>query len=65
MATFRDIYTMAIYRYIAEHNKNTILYKDIMEEFNITYPTVRKKVRNLIKMGKIKKVGKHYTITGD
>lgn len=60
--TFRDIYTAAIYRYIKDHNKNTILYKDIMREFNITYPTVRKKVRNLVKMGKIKKTGKHYEI---
>lgn len=59
---FRDIYTAAIYRYIKDHNENTILYKDIMAEFNISYPTVRKKVRNLVKTGKIKKVGKHYTV---
>lgn len=62
VTAFRDIYTVAIYRYIKDHNKNTILYKDIMREFNITYPTVRKKIRNLEKMGRIRKIGKHYEI---
>lgn len=61
---FRDIYSAAIYRYIKEHNNNTILYKDIMKEFHISYPTVRKKIRNLIKTGKIIKTGKYYKITG-
>lgn len=59
---FRDIYTAAIFRYIKDHNNNTILYKDIMREFNITYPTVRKKIRNLIRTGKIEKTGKFYKI---
>lgn len=59
---FRDIYTAAIFRYIQDHNNNTILYKDIMREFNISYPTVRKKIRNLIRTGKIKKTGKNYQI---
>lgn len=57
---FRDIYTRAIYNYIVEHKNNTILYLDIMREFNISYPTVRKKVRNLINMGRIKREGKRY-----
>lgn len=60
---FRDIYTKAIFEYIKSHNNNTILYLDIMREFNISYPTVRKKVRNLIRMNRIKKVGKMYTVT--
>ena len=59
---FRDIYTMAIYRYIKDHNNNTILFKDIMAEFGITYPTVRKKIKNLVRMGKIQKNGKFYKI---
>lgn len=59
---FRDIYTAAIFRYIQDHNNNTILYKDIMREFNISYPTVRKKIRNLIRTGKIEKSGKHYKV---
>lgn len=59
---FRDIYTKAIFGYIKEHNNNTILYKDIMREFNITYPTVRKKIKNLIRTGKIQKNGKFYKI---
>ena len=61
---FRDIYSAAIYNYIKAHNNNTILYKDIMREFNISYPTVRKKIRNLIRTGKIIKTGKYYKITG-
>lgn len=59
---FRDIYTRAIYNYIKEHNNNTILYLDIMREFNISYPTVRKKIKNLVRMGKIRKEGKHMSI---
>lgn len=59
---FRDIYTKAIYNYIAEHNNNSILYLDIMREFNISYPTVRKKVRHLIQMGRIRKTGKFYQV---
>ena len=59
---FRDIYTRAIFNYISEHNNNTILYLDIMQEFNISYPTVRKKVRNLLRMGRIKRDGKRYTV---
>lgn len=60
--TFRDIYTRAIYDYIKAHNANTILYLDIMREFNISYPTVRKKVRNLVRTGRIKKEGKKMTV---
>lgn len=59
---FRDIYTKAIYDYIKQHNDNTILYLDIMREFNISYPTVRKKIRNLIRMGRISKTGKRMKI---
>lgn len=59
---FRDIYTKAIYEYIKKHNDNTILYLDIMREFNISYPTVRKKIRNLIRMGRIQKNGKNMKI---
>lgn len=59
---FRDIYTAAIFNYIKAHNNNTILYKDIMREFNISYPTVRKKIKNLIRTGKIQKNGKFYKI---
>lgn len=59
---FRDIYTAAIFNYIKAHNNNTILYKDIMREFNISYPTVRKKIKNLIRTGKIQKSGKFYKI---
>lgn len=59
---FRDIYTSAIYNYIKEHNANTILYLDIMKEFHISYPTVRKRIRNLIRMGRLKKEGKKMTV---
>lgn len=62
MAAWRDIYTMSIYNYIKAHNNNTILLKDICEEFNITYPTVRTRIRKLIKMGKIKKTGRKFSI---
>ena len=59
---FRDIYSRSIFYYIKEHNNNTILFKDIMEEFNISYPTVRKKIKNLIRTGKIERKGKKYKV---
>lgn len=59
---WRDIYTMSIYRYIKEHDGNTILLRDIMEEFNITYPTVRNRIKKLIQMKKIERVGRKFKI---
>lgn len=59
---WRDIYTMSIYNYIKAHNNNTILLKDIMEEFNITYPTVRNRINKLIKMKKIERNGRKFKI---
>lgn len=59
---WRDIYTMSIYRYLKEHEGNTILLKDIMEEFHITYPTVRNRINKLIKMKKIIRDGRKFKI---
>lgn len=59
---WRDVYTMVIYRYIKEHDGNTILLKDIMEEFNLTYPTVRNRIKRLIGMGKIKRNGRKFEV---
>lgn len=61
---WRDIYTMSIYNYIKEHNNNTILLRDIMEEFNITYPTVRNRINKLIQMKKIERKGRKFKIIG-
>lgn len=59
---FRDVFSMAIFYYIKAHDNNTILYKDIMEEFDLSYPTVRRKIKNLVRTGKIKKTGKKYKV---
>lgn len=55
---FRSIYLKSIYHYIKLHDGQTILYKDIMDEYAITYPTVRKCVQWLLDRELIKKVGK-------
>lgn len=59
---WKDIYTRGVYMYIKEHNGQTILLQDIMEELNITYPTVRDRIKKLIKMGKIEKTGRKFKI---
>lgn len=59
---WRDIYTKGVYTYIKEHNGQTILLRDIMEELNITYPTIRDRVKKLIKMGRIEKNGRKFKI---
>lgn len=59
---WRDIYTMSVYRYIKEHDGQTILLRDIMEELNITYPTVRDRIKKLIQMKKIQKTGRKFKI---
>lgn len=59
---WKDIYTRGVYMYIKEHNGQTILLQDIMEELNITYPTVRDRIKKLIKMGKIEKAGRKFKI---
>lgn len=61
---WRDIYTMSIYRYIKEHDGNTILLKDLMEEFNITYPTIRDRINKLIRMKKIERKGRKFKVIG-
>lgn len=59
---WRDVYTMCIYNYIKQHDGNTILLRDIMEEFNITYPTVRNRLKKLIQMKKIERHGRKFKI---
>lgn len=59
---WRDIYTRGVYMYIKEHDGQTILLADIMEELNITYPTVRDRIKKLIRMGKIEKKGRKFKI---
>lgn len=54
-----------IYRYIKVNDGQNILYKDIMEEFNITYPTVRKYIKWLAKRELITINGKRISITND
>lgn len=54
MIIFREF----IYRYIREHDGETILYKDLMKEFKTTYPTVRNHIKWLINNNFIIKDGK-------
>lgn len=55
-------YTKRIFIYIKLHDGQTILYKDIMEEFSITYPTVRYCIRWLLDRELISKIGKRLKI---
>lgn len=51
-----------IYRYIKLNDGQNILYKDIMEELNISYPTIRKYIAWLERRDLIEKSGKRITL---
>ena len=62
MVIFRDVYTQVIYNYIELHDGDLILYKDIMSKFQMSYPTIRKKINWLIKNNFIEKQGRKISI---
>lgn len=55
MIKFPDLYTQIIYDYILKHDDELILYKDIIENYHISYPTIRNRVNWLEKNGYIQK----------
>ena len=59
---FPDIYTKVIYEYIKQHDGDLILYKDLMHHYKMSYPTIRKKVRWLIKNKLITKHGRRFNL---
>lgn len=59
---FKSIYLKSIYNFIKLNDGQTILYKDIMEEFAISYPTVRKNIQWLLDRDLIEKKGKKLSI---
>lgn len=54
-----------IYKYLKNHSGETILYKDISEALLISYPTIRKYIKWLIKRELITKNGKKITVIDD
>lgn len=59
---FPNMLLSRIYRYIKLNDGQNILYKDIMEEFGISYPTVRKHIRWLLKRELITINGKRISL---
>lgn len=62
MIRFSDIYTQVIYDYLTKHDDSLILYKDIMDKYRMSYPTIRKRIKWLIDAGYIKKNKRHIEI---
>lgn len=59
---FPDIYIKVIYDYIRNHDGDLILYKDIMDKYKMSYPTVRKKIKWLIDNKLITKNGRRFNL---
>lgn len=59
---FPDLYTQIIYDYISRRDGETILYKNIMEKYKMSYPTIRKKVNWLVKNRLITKNGRKFHV---
>lgn len=55
---FPDIYLQLIYEYLVDHDGDQILYKDLMSKYKISYPTIRRKIKWLIKNNYIRKYGR-------
>lgn len=64
MITFPDIYTQSIYNYLRKHGEGYILYKDIMHQYKMSYPTLRKKIKWLEEHHFIKRTGRYIRIIG-
>lgn len=62
MIKFNDLYTQCIYNYLKLHDDSFILYKDIMDKYKMSYPTVRKRIKWLVDNGYIKKNKRHIEI---
>lgn len=61
MLRFPDVYIQVIYDYICKHDGDMILYKDIMDKYQMSYPTVAKKIKWLIQNKLITKQGRRIT----
>lgn len=57
-----DALSRVVYKYIAEHNGQTILMKNLETETAITQATLRKKIKLLIEKGFISKDGKNFSV---
>lgn len=59
---FPDVFTKIIYEYIAQHDGDLILFKDLMSKYKMSYPTIRKKIQWLVEHNLIKKRGRKFTL---
>lgn len=59
---FPDLYTKIIYEYIQKHDGDLILYKDLMNKYKMSYPTIRKKVKWLVDNKVITKRGRRFSL---
>lgn len=64
MIHFPDIYTQMIYNYLRKHGDGYILYKDIMYQYKMSYPTLRKKIKWLEDHHLIRKEKRYIRIVG-
>lgn len=55
MIKFPDVYLSVIYDYLKKHDDDIILYRDLMDKYKMSYPTVRKKIKWLEDNGYITK----------
>lgn len=55
MIRFQDLYTQIIYEYLLKHDDELVLYKDIIEHYHISYPTIRRRIKWLADNGYIQK----------
>lgn len=62
MIKFPNLYLTIIYRYILQHDGEQILYKNLHEQYNISYPTIRRKVKWLEERRFIRREGRKFFI---
>lgn len=63
MIKFPDIYTTCIYNYIQMHDGDLILYRDIMDKYKMSYPTVRRRMKWLVENNYVIKEGRRLSLT--
>jgi len=59
---FKDLYTQVIYNYLQRHDDEIVLLKNIQEQYHISQPTIRKRLKWLADNKYIKKNKRHIEI---
>ncbi len=60
--TFPNLYVQMVFEYIRRHDGDYILYKDLIDKYKMSYPTIRKAVKWLVDNKVVTKRGRRFSL---